>query len=91
MEDEGCSCGVVEEERARCMAAADGVVLLKPVTLGGRLGLLLSALFLREREPLLAAADIPEVRGFGRAGDGSREEFGDAAGETARFERDEVR
>lgn len=65
----GWSCGVVAADRARCMAAAEGVELAAPGKLGGRCGL---TSWLRE------LVRTGTIRGFcdGLAGDGSREERG---------------
>lgn len=47
VEDVGGSCGMLEDDRARWMAAAEGTVLLEAGALGVRLGLA-SLLLLRE-------------------------------------------
>ena len=73
--------GTLEADRARLMAAAEGVVVEGPTRLGPLLGLG-SALVMRDRTPVLLF--VPEVaagRAWGRAGDASREERGDVADE----------
>lgn len=69
----GCSWGMEAEERARWIAAADGIVVLGPGRLGPRLGLA-SELF-RERAPVGGAVDAVFWRWDGRAGEDSRLEL----------------
>jgi hypothetical protein len=78
-DDAAGSSGMLVEDSARCMAAADGELLaLALARLEARLGLA-SVLLLRERRPGLGL-EVPEGalgRWCGRAGDASREDKGD--------------
>lgn len=75
----GCSWGMFAEDRARCMAAAEGTVVLEPARPGPLFGLT-SVLLFFERSPGLACdPDGPVVRRGGRAGEVSREESGELA------------
>jgi hypothetical protein len=75
----GGSCGMFAEDRARCIAAAEGTVVLEPARLGPRLGDT-SVLLLRERRPVLErAAEELGWRVCWRTGEVSRDDSGELA------------
>jgi hypothetical protein len=77
--DAGGSWGMLVDDRARWMAAAEGTVALEPARLGPLFGLT-SVLLLRESRPVLESApEDPCWRCGGRAGDVSREDMGEFA------------
>lgn len=92
--DAGGRLGIFADDRARCMAAAEGTVVLEPARLGPLLGLT-SVLLLRERSVDLGRGpDGGCWRWGGRAGDVSREDMGEFAvdGEPEAFsEREPLR
>lgn len=77
------SCGVVAAERARCMAAAEGIVPLWAVVLGGLCGLTSCESF-RDRMPDDAAPDVVCCLKGRPAGEESRDDRGEAAAEEDR-------
>jgi hypothetical protein len=82
--DVGGSGGVLAEDSARWMAAAEGMVALEPAKLGPLLGLT-SVLLLRDRSPDLGSATGgPGWRCDGRVGDVSREDMGELWADTER-------
>ena len=79
VEATGGSCGMLVDERARWMAAAEGMVELGPAVLEPRLGLA-SLLLLREARVDLGCVSAGWVlRCEGRAGDELREDMGELA------------
>lgn len=72
------SCGVVAAERARCMAAAEGIVPLWAVVLGGLCGLTSCESF-RDRMPDDTAPEVVCCLKGWPAGEESRDDRGEAA------------
>lgn len=78
-DDAGGSWGMLAEDSARWMAAAEGTVVLGPARLGPLFGET-SVLLLRERRPDLGRVpEEPAWRCDGRAGEVSREDCGELA------------